>query len=386
MTGCDLILVGGGLAGGLLAYRLARLRPELSIVILERGPLLGGNHTWCFHASDLTPQEHAWLAPFVVRRWDEYDVVFPARRRRIPIGYAMISSERFAAVLHGVPGIRVVCDTDVAELAPQAVTLRSGETLEASAVVDGRGFADRGALRLSYQAFFGLEVRLAKPHGLLRPVLMDATVPQLDGYRFVYVLPLGEDRLLVEDTYYTENGRLDPDRIRSRVEAYMAAKGWDVLEVLRQEQGSLPITLDGDFEAFWPAADAKVARIGVRAGLFHPTTGYSLPHAVRLADRVAALPSLAPDRLAACTRAFASAVWRSQRFDRILNRLLFLAGPADRRFQVIQRFYSMPEATIRRFYAGRLTLADKARLLVGKPPVPFFEAIRALPATRQSAW
>ena len=50
----DLVLVGGGLANGLLAARLTQLRPELRVQLLEAGPVLGGNHTWSFHGTDVT--------------------------------------------------------------------------------------------------------------------------------------------------------------------------------------------------------------------------------------------------------------------------------------------------------------------------------------------
>ncbi|MGE0744548.1 MAG: lycopene cyclase family protein, partial [Rhodospirillales bacterium] len=39
----DLILVGGGLANGLIAYRLASLRTSLRVLVVEAGPSLGGN-------------------------------------------------------------------------------------------------------------------------------------------------------------------------------------------------------------------------------------------------------------------------------------------------------------------------------------------------------
>ena len=41
----DLILVGGGLANGLIAWRLRMQRPELNILLLESGERIGGNHT-----------------------------------------------------------------------------------------------------------------------------------------------------------------------------------------------------------------------------------------------------------------------------------------------------------------------------------------------------
>ncbi|MFX8875712.1 lycopene cyclase family protein, partial [Acinetobacter baumannii] len=48
MTGhdCDIAILGGGLAGGLIALALAKARPDLSLRLIERGPTLGGNHVW----------------------------------------------------------------------------------------------------------------------------------------------------------------------------------------------------------------------------------------------------------------------------------------------------------------------------------------------------
>ena len=45
---------------------------------------------------------------------------------------------------------------------------------------------------------------------------------------------------------------------------------------------------------------------------------------------------------------------------------------------MLARFYRLPEALIERFYAGRSTGADMARVLAGKPPVPVLAAVAAL--------
>ena len=50
----ELILVGGGLANSLIAYRILTERPDFPLLIVERGATLGANHTWSFHDSDLT--------------------------------------------------------------------------------------------------------------------------------------------------------------------------------------------------------------------------------------------------------------------------------------------------------------------------------------------
>ncbi|HYD98466.1 MAG TPA: lycopene cyclase, partial [Alphaproteobacteria bacterium] len=49
---------------------------------------------------------------------------------------------------------------------------------------------------------------------------------------------------------------------------------------------------------------------------------------------------------------------------------------------VMRRFYTLPAPLIGRFYAGRPNLADKLRLLSGRPPVPLPGAMRALMAHR----
>jgi lycopene beta-cyclase len=46
---------------------------------------------------------------------------------------------------------------------------------------------------------------------------------------------------------------------------------------------------------------------------------------------------------------------------------------------VLERFYRLPQPLIQRFYAGRAGLADKARILIGKPPVPIGAALKVMP-------
>jgi len=372
----DLILAGGGLANGLIAWRLRRQRPDLRILLLEGDAHIGGNHTWSFHDSDLTSEEWAWIAPLVSQRWPRYEVDFPQLKRTLDGGYASIASTDFARVIETDLAGCLRTGAQIAALTPTSVTLASGEVLHARAVIDGRGPRASHHMSLGYQTFLGQELRLAAPHGLQAPVIMDATVEQQGGYRFVYLLPLKPDRVLVEDTHYVDSAAWEPERLRANIAAYVAARGWQVAQVEREEHGSLPIVLAGDFDAYWNALENQPCS-GLRAGLFHPTTGYSLPHAVRLADRVAALDAFDAPALFGAIRDEARTAWNGQRFFRLLNRMLFLAGRPEARWGVMQRFYRLPAPLIARFYAGRLRLGDKARLISGKPPVPVGEAIAA---------
>ncbi|WP_427913339.1 lycopene beta-cyclase CrtY [Ramlibacter sp. MMS24-I3-19] len=372
----DLILVGGGLANGLIAWRLRQQRPAVRLLLLEAGDALGGNHTWSFHDTDLTPDQRRWIAPLVRWHWASHEVRFPGLRRQLQGGYASIPSEQFDTVLRWDLDDAVWLRSAVADVQPRQVRLQDGRVLRAAAVIDGRGQPPLEHLDLGWQKFLGQVLQLAAPHGLPGPVLMDATVDQHDGYRFIYTLPLDARTVLVEDTFYADGAALDEGALRGNIGEYARRQGWQVEAVLREERGVLPIALGGNPDALWRDA-AGVPRAGLAAALFHPTTGYSLPEAVRLAEHVAALPDLSADVLFASMRAHALARWRHQGFFRMLNRMLFRAAAPAQRRQVMQRFYGLPEPLVARFYAGRPSWGDRLRILAGKPPVPVGPALRA---------
>ncbi len=378
-TACDLAIVGGGLAGGLIALALVEARPELRLLVIDGGDVLGGNHIWSFFASDVAEADRALVMPLVDQTWDGYDIAFPDHRRTIATPYQSIRSESLdAAVRAALPPDAIRTGCAVAAVAPDAVTLADGARIAAHGVIDARGPGDIATLDVGWQKFVGRELRLRGPHGLKRPMVMDATVEQIDGYRFVYLLPFGRERLFVEDTYYSDTPEIDVAACGSRIEDYVAARGWRLAEILREERGALPVLLGGDFEAYWRSSGAGVAKAGTRAGLFHPTTGYSLPDAVRTARLVAQLDDLSGAALHRALHRQAARAWKSRGFYRLLDRMLFIAAKPEERWKVLERFYRLDAGLIERFYAARSTLFDKARVLVGKPPLPISRGLKVV--------
>ena len=372
------MLVGGGLANGLVAWRLRTLRPELRVLLLEREARVGGSHTWSFHTGDLDAAQRGWMEPLVQRSWPCYDVRFPSLVRRIAGGYHSLTSESLAQALAPVLGEAALVGCGAREVRPDGVTLEDGRTIEGRCVIDGRGFPAARFMNAAFQKFLGLELELASDHGLEAPVLMDATVPQEGGFRFIYVLPVGPRAALVEDTRYADDPTFDLPAMREGIGAWTESRGWTIARVRREERGALPIPLEGNIEALWAALPAGVPCAGVRAGLFHATTGYSLPQAVRLADRIATRPALDSASVHALVRRLSGEWWAGQGFFRLLNRMLFRAAEPGDRWKVLARFYRLPEPLIHRFYAGRLTFLDRARILSGRPPVPLLGAARAV--------
>jgi lycopene beta-cyclase len=362
----DYLLVGGGLQNALIALAVLRRNPDARVGLVERGAALGGNHLWCFHGLDLSEAGQELVAPLIVQRWGGYTVRFPSFERRLDTAYAAVSSERVAEHVAGVfrdhPRSQLFLGRSAEQVLASSVVLDGGAELQARIVIDARGpEAHSGEHIIGYQKFVGLELELERPTTLSEPIVMDATVRQEDGFRFVYALPLSPTRVLIEDTYFADGPKLDVPSLRNNALTYAHELGLGISRIHREETGVLPLPA-----AATPTRANSPWRAGYAGGWFHPTTGYSFPIAARLALHVA---RTTPETLFdASYRALASEHARQQRFACLLNRLLFQAVPQDARRNVLERFYKLPEPSIARFYALSSTAFDRARIVCGRPP------------------
>ena len=375
----DLAIAGGGLAGGLVALALAKLRPDLDIALIEAEDHFGGNHIWSFFESDVEP-EHRWLVdPLISRQWDSYDVHFPKYSRSLSNGYFSIESKNLDTELRKrLPSGALKTGQKAESVKNGLVQLADGGEVAAQAVLDVRGSGDVSALDIGWQKFCGQMLKLKEPHGLERPVIMDATVEQIDGYRFVYCLPFSDTEIFVEDTYYSDTAELDSATSHDRIAEYAADQGWVIDAVLSEEKGQLPVIYGGDFEAFWEANKGVDARAGARAALIQPITSYSLPMAVKTAIMIAEMPEISQKKLDHMLRKLAQKHWKNGKFYRMLCAFLFLGADPDKRYKTLEHTYTKDEELLARFYAGKSTRMDQANLLTGKPPIPISRAIPLL--------
>jgi len=405
----DVVILGGGLAGCLTALAYGRHRPEDRVVLVEAAPVVAGNHTWCCFATDLdgAPEPaRGLLDELTAHRWPRHRVRFPGFDRELEVPYLCVTADRLREAVARdfvAPPLRTVLTGErVLGLEPGAdrvaVHLADGRRLDAGRVLDARGGDNGGGggtggrlgcapaphpssgpgarPRAGYQKFLGREVTLrgwTERHGDT-PLVMDATVPQADGFRFMYVLPLGpDDRVLLEDTSFSDRPDLDLDLRREAIDAYAGAMGVVIERVHREETGVLPMP--------WilsPIAPpnapprSRVEAIGYAGGLFHAGTGYSLAIAATAAVTLA-VPSETAGQ--AVHRQPLDTIRRrlheQNRYFALLNRLMFVGLPPAERWRIFERFYRLPPETILRFYGARTTRTDRARVLVGRPPRGF---------------
>lgn len=360
-----IVILGGGLWGGLLAYRLSLVHPEKKFLVLEAESHFGGNHTWSFHSSDVTEDQIEWLTPMIRKSWPGYSVHFPDHSRHIRGTYHSICSDKFHEVLSQKIQKNTRFNT--------SFNLEDAKKF-GSFVIDARGKFQEG--RTGYQKFVGYEVQLEDSHNLRFPILMDAKVNQKDGYRFLYYLPFTSHSVLIEDTRYSIRPDLNEEEFQREIFYEIDRRGWKIKSIIRKERGVLPIPLSKlDFPN-----QKNVIGLG---GILHDTTGYSLPDAIRLIDLIIKT-DLSEESVRTCVNSYREEREKDRGFFRILNLLMFQAAKDNERYRVFQHFYLLPEATIARFYQGKLTRLDRAKIFIGKPPVPVLSAIKCfLPKKRK---
>src|SRR3546814_9695497 len=117
-----------------------------------------------------------------------------------------------------------------------------------SDLLNARGSSDLSMLELGWQKFLGREYRLKQPHGLDRPLLVDASGGAAHGAHFTRCLPLSEDRILIEDVQLSELSGLDADEAGKRIDAYLARRGWAKARREREAAGAHPLAIGGDLD------------------------------------------------------------------------------------------------------------------------------------------
>ena len=128
------------------------------------------------------------------------------------------------------------------------------------------------------QQFLGVEVELTSPHGLKNPILMDfdITMVAADAVNFIYVLPIGEQRLFVEATIFSYD-------VAAKTDFYRAIDDWldqhFAESILRNDQheaefATIPM---GQVRPIEPS----LVGCGVGGGATRASTGYAFKGAER---------------------------------------------------------------------------------------------------------
>jgi lycopene beta-cyclase len=361
----DVLVVGGGPAGWSVAAGCAAR--GLDTCLLDDDPGRPWRATYAAWADELPVD----LPPAAVAARAATVRAVATSVHRVPRGYAVLRNTRLREHL-AHPDVRVRVGRAVgAEHGPRGSTvlLAAGPPIAAAVVVDATGA--RRSLCGGRPRRPGAEqtaAGLVLPAGAVRPVLgpdeallMDWTHPAgaaRDAATFLYAVPLGADRVLVEETSLARRPPLPIEVLRDRLRVRLAALGVPVAGAVADERVRIPLDLP-------LPRPGRVVPFGVAAAMVHPATGYHVAAALRTAPAVAAAVAAGLRRgPAAAARSAWRAVWSPAAVAvhalRRRGLAALLALPPRDVPGFFELFLGLPEHHRRAYLSGRTDVAGTA--------------------------
>ena len=341
----DVLVVGGGPAGTALAGACNRL--GMTTALLDPAPERPWTATYGLWSRELPAD-----LPASVVAARAAGRAIALTEHRLGWEYTVLDVPAFQAHLTGrLTGVHVHAGRAVGSPAPGAVALADGSRIEASVVVDAAGrwrpLTHPSERRTpAEQTAYGVVLDEDAASPLIsagEALFMDWRNDHGDsGWpTFLYVIPLGGGRILVEETSLARRPGLPMSTLRLRLDARLARHDIAVPKGARAERVSFPVD--------HPRHRAPgVLGFGAAAPLIHPATGYSVAASLMLAPRVAdALAAHLPDPGRAL-RAARDTVWpRSARVVHRIRRIglesLLRMPPADVP-GFFEQFFALPDA------------------------------------------
>ncbi len=359
----DVLVVGGGPAGRAVAAACGRV--GLRTTLVDRSPERPWRATYAAWADELPSglpgTAIATSTPARAFGRTGHDLGWYYTVLDVDGLRAHLDAELAAAEVTVSSG-RVTAMT--ARDAGSAVELADGSALTARLVIDAGGrwqplAAGRAGGTAAEQTAVGVVVNqdLARP--LLEPgtsLIMDWRADHgEDGWpTFLYAVPLGDDRVLLEETSLARRPGLGLPELRGRLHKRLAAHGITVPENAVEERVHFP--LDTPRHPDHPALG-----FGAAAPLMHPATGYSVATSLRLAPRVAAAVAGSPGSPLDAAR---SALWpRSARLVHAFRRKgleALLRMPAEQVPEFFERFFAISPRHRWAYLIGREDLPGTA--------------------------
>lgn len=334
----DVLVLGLGPAGRALLSRL--VARGVDAVGIDPAPRRPWTATYALWAQELP----TWLPSSVVAGTDAVRA-FARTEHTIAERYVVLDPAAVHSALS--PGDDREITGRVVEATSRTVRLADGQELVAEVVVDARG--SRLSPAKAQQTAVGVVLPGHRTGTIAGSWFMDWRTdngaPDDAAPSFLYVVPVGHDRVLVEETCLVGRPALGYRELRRRLETRLTARGVHLDGDETQEH--VRFAVEPEPRPGGRSSDLPLA-IGARGGVMHPATGYSVAPSLRLAEDLAAV--LARDGSAAAA-------------------VRLMHGPRRRLVRALRG-------------AGLTTLL---RLPPGGVPA-FFEAFFRLPADRQRAY
>ena len=395
----DVVVCGAGPGGLLLASALSQQGCSVAVVdpALDK-PWPNNYGVWMDEA------DYFGYAECVDKIWNKVGIVFDEDTPELTLQrpYGRVDRKTLKGRLmdecstHNVL-FQVAKATDVTHFddQPSIVTIQCKNdndttpttlTLQALQVVDATGFSRQFVKHDTefdpgYQVTYGARYRVSDlgPYSMDKMVLMDycerhlyddpeLTASNIRFPSFVYVMPLANDEIFLEETVLVSRPGASSKDLEKRLQKRMKALGITPLEVLEDERAAIPM---GGMD---PIVPQRTLGFGATSSLVHPASGYMVARAMEVAPRVAkalaprlqqlrkdngSIQKLSKGDLDALSEAGWAAVWptderRQRDFMHFGFELLCLLNPQELR-DFFTGFFRLPDGLWEHFLSWRLS-------------------------------
>ena len=273
----DYIICGGGASGLLLAYRMCNdpYFKDRSILMIEKDIKNTNDRTWCFWEpveGDLEELVHkSWDQAYFSA--DDFELDFSLQ----PFRYKMIRSLDFyqsmknkLAEFDQLTQIKAKVNSIDENLVTTEVQSYHGD-LVFSSIYNPKSLTQQKKYPVLLQHFVGQVVQTQNPCFDPDKIdFMNFNLPQKGNTRFMYVLPLGSNKALLEYTLFSVNV-LERKEYLDAIAAFLKELPTGGYEIIEEEEGKIPMTC----YRFDLKNSPKLLHIGTAGGWTKPSTGYT---------------------------------------------------------------------------------------------------------------
>lgn len=302
----DIFVAGAGPSG--LAIASACSREGLNTVCVAPDVETPWANNTCAWEVEIRP---LGLESLCDRIWPNIEIIFSNSSSKVKKGgYAHFDNARLHRTLLSDVKETMTAEADSVthDEKGSAITLKGGEKIRATVVVDATGHAHR-LLQTprreadSFQNVLGVLARVDEhPFKLDHMILMDFRSDflgtDIHPPTFLYAMPHAPDLVFLEETSLADNPGVPFNLLRERLNARIASLGINVKNIEFEEQGALAMN------PVVPDLNQRVIGFGLAGGFVHPATGWSVARSLNQAGPAAESiaggirSGLAPDEIA----------------------------------------------------------------------------------------
>tara|TARA_R110002020_G_scaffold259768_2_gene473851 strand:+ start:203039 stop:204193 length:1155 start_codon:yes stop_codon:yes gene_type:complete len=370
----DYIILGTGLSGLMLAYRLSQdiYFKDKKILLLDKAQKTKNDRTWCFWKEG----KSEW-GPIISKKW--HTIAVKGKDYEDTINLENYSYNKIEAIdfysyclseLEKVSNITIreekVIDFSEREDAVTVTTETADYTAQKvfTSILPVERLEEQKHSQVLQQHFIGWDIEAENP--VFDPDLatfMDFTVAQKGNTRFMYVLPVSNTRALVEYTLFSE--KLLPDaEYEIAIKEFITELGITNYTIKATEKGSIPMT-SYPFERH---NTKNIMHIGTAGGFTRGSTGFTFNYTDKITIRLVDFLKKDKDfRLFKMKNRFR---W----YDRLFLDVLYRKNEMGS--QIFTTMFKMNKIqNIFRFLDGESTPAEEVKLISTLPKKQFLIAL-----------